>query len=163
MDIADTIALSTATRAPRLCREHPAVRPVQPTAHGGTFQCHGRRPRREPILPGGPTVTIHRPCGKEARWRVETSASRSDGGRSTAGWCVIHAAELLRTLMRQACPARIPLAAQVDAARAAVLDTEPTAADPGQEARAWARVRAANTAVLRHDRTHHCPGPADAA
>lgn len=159
----NTAALTTATRAPQLCRNHPATSPVQPTSLGGTFQCHGRRPRREPIWRGGPTVTVHHPCGKEARWHVKTSTNRNDGGRSTAGWCVVHAAELLRTLMRQSCPDRIPLVAEAATARAVLVETEPTGADPTQEARAWARLRAANTAVRRHDRTHDCPGPAGAA
>lgn len=144
---AEDLLVTTATRAPLLCREHPAASPLT-----GTFQCHAEPGTRVRLRRGGPTVHSTRPCGKAALWRIAPPPGDDANQPSTAGWCTPHAAEVLRARMRQQCPERIPLAAARAAAVQVVADPDTGTDDP----RDWAALRKVNTALSSHDRTHRC-------
>ena len=133
--------------AQQVCARHPLARPMEPI-----HQCASTRTVLVPLLPGRPTGPKARgtvPCGQAARWRI----GRPDQYRAAIppGWCARHAAQILRSLDAEACPDRAPLAAAKEAAWQAFCG-DPTRRGPAEEA-----LRAANSALRVHDKTHHCP------
>lgn len=144
---ADTTLVTTATRAPQLCRANPAASPLT-----ATFQCHAEPGTRVRLRRGGRTVPGTRACGKAALWRIAPPPGHDANQAPMAGWCTPHAAEVLRERMRQQCPERAPLAAARAAAVQVVADPDTGTDDP----RDWAALRKANTALSSHDRTHKC-------
>lgn len=141
-------AATTSMRAPQLCRAHPAAHPLE-----GTFQCAGFVGTRTSLLPSmaSPVVRGSRPCGSTAWWRVITEEDITAGRFPADGWCTRHAGELLRQLLRRQCPQRAPLAGATAEARQAVTDH-----DGPDDPQSWATLRAANSALARHDAAHNC-------